>query len=95
MNTFHLSEGKFSAARLVGGKNPLCIPNVCTSRKLVLVFQQCFPDCVCEDAFNNTYACVRTLDGKQDLQYCEFADSEVTATRDLDLGLVYVSSGGV
>ncbi|KAM9735039.1 LOW QUALITY PROTEIN: glucosamine (N-acetyl)-6-sulfatase (Sanfilippo disease IIID), b [Menidia menidia] len=37
---------------------------------------QCFPDCVCEDAFNNTYACVRTLDGQQDLQYCEFADSE-------------------
>ncbi|ETE59153.1 N-acetylglucosamine-6-sulfatase, partial [Ophiophagus hannah] len=22
---------------------------------------QCFPDCVCEDAYNNTYACVRTL----------------------------------
>ncbi|XP_054613597.1 glucosamine (N-acetyl)-6-sulfatase (Sanfilippo disease IIID), b [Dunckerocampus dactyliophorus] len=37
---------------------------------------QCFPDCVCEDAFNNTYACVRTLDGQEDLQYCEFADSE-------------------
>ncbi|XP_068430168.1 glucosamine (N-acetyl)-6-sulfatase (Sanfilippo disease IIID), b [Clinocottus analis] len=37
---------------------------------------QCFPDCVCEDAYNNTYACVRTLDGQHDLQYCEFADSE-------------------
>ncbi|KAM8743452.1 glucosamine (N-acetyl)-6-sulfatase (Sanfilippo disease IIID), b [Acanthopagrus schlegelii] len=37
---------------------------------------QCFPDCVCEDAFNNTYACVRTLDGTTDLQYCEFADTE-------------------
>ncbi|XP_024155705.1 glucosamine (N-acetyl)-6-sulfatase (Sanfilippo disease IIID), b [Oryzias melastigma] len=37
---------------------------------------ECFPDCVCEDANNNTYACVRTLDGKQDMQYCEFADSE-------------------
>ncbi|XP_060937624.1 glucosamine (N-acetyl)-6-sulfatase (Sanfilippo disease IIID), b [Limanda limanda] len=37
---------------------------------------QCFPDCVCEDAFNNTYACVRTLDGENNLQYCEFADSE-------------------
>ncbi|XP_067114155.1 glucosamine (N-acetyl)-6-sulfatase (Sanfilippo disease IIID), b [Osmerus mordax] len=36
---------------------------------------QCFPDCVCEDAFNNTYACVRTLVG-HNLQYCEFADSE-------------------
>uniref|UniRef100_A0A8C3AGP6 N-acetylglucosamine-6-sulfatase n=1 Tax=Cyclopterus lumpus TaxID=8103 RepID=A0A8C3AGP6_CYCLU len=37
---------------------------------------QCFPDCVCEDAFNNTYACVRTLERQHDLQYCEFADSE-------------------
>ncbi|XP_026153954.1 glucosamine (N-acetyl)-6-sulfatase (Sanfilippo disease IIID), b [Mastacembelus armatus] len=37
---------------------------------------QCFPDCVCEDAYNNTYACVRTLDRQQNLQYCEFADSE-------------------
>ncbi|XP_066495449.1 N-acetylglucosamine-6-sulfatase-like [Tiliqua scincoides] len=36
---------------------------------------QCFPDCVCEDAFNNTYACVRTL-GSLNLQYCEFADAE-------------------
>ncbi|XP_028319356.1 glucosamine (N-acetyl)-6-sulfatase (Sanfilippo disease IIID), b [Gouania willdenowi] len=37
---------------------------------------ECFPDCVCEDAFNNTYACVRALEGPNDLQYCEFADSE-------------------
>ncbi|XP_077479073.1 glucosamine (N-acetyl)-6-sulfatase (Sanfilippo disease IIID), b [Stigmatopora argus] len=37
---------------------------------------QCFPDCVCEDSLNNTYACVRTLDGHDDMQYCEFADSE-------------------
>ncbi|CAG05364.1 unnamed protein product, partial [Tetraodon nigroviridis] len=37
---------------------------------------QCFPDCVCEDAYNNTYACVRTLGSGQNLQYCEFADSE-------------------
>ncbi|XP_053124957.1 N-acetylglucosamine-6-sulfatase-like [Hemicordylus capensis] len=36
---------------------------------------QCFPDCVCEDAFNNTYACVRML-SPLDLQYCEFADAE-------------------
>lgn len=42
-----------------------------------LCLQQCFPDCVCEDAFNNTYACVRTLDKEHDMQYCEFADSEV------------------
>ncbi|KAJ0057556.1 hypothetical protein NL108_009320 [Boleophthalmus pectinirostris] len=37
---------------------------------------QCFPNCVCEDAYNNTYACVRSLSSDQDLQYCEFADSE-------------------
>ncbi|KAH0623095.1 hypothetical protein JD844_031046, partial [Phrynosoma platyrhinos] len=37
---------------------------------------QCFPDCVCEDAFNNTYACVRTLN-PINLQYCEFADAQV------------------
>ncbi|XP_061430140.1 N-acetylglucosamine-6-sulfatase-like [Lethenteron reissneri] len=39
---------------------------------------ECFPDCVCEDAFNNTYACVRTLSGTVDLQYCEFADAQAT-----------------
>lgn len=38
---------------------------------------QCFPDCVCEDAYNNTYACVRTISKGQDLQYCEFDDAEV------------------
>ncbi|KAG5834444.1 hypothetical protein ANANG_G00261570 [Anguilla anguilla] len=36
---------------------------------------QCFPDCVCEDSFNNTYACVRTLTD-YNMQYCEFADNE-------------------
>ena len=42
-----------------------------------LILQQCFPDCICEDASNNTYGCVRTLqtDGKN-LMYCEFSDSE-------------------
>ncbi|XP_068132850.1 N-acetylglucosamine-6-sulfatase [Hyperolius riggenbachi] len=38
---------------------------------------QCFPDCVCEDAYNNTYACVRTVAAGQNLQYCEFDDAEV------------------
>ncbi|KAM4676700.1 N-acetylglucosamine-6-sulfatase [Discoglossus pictus] len=38
---------------------------------------QCFPDCVCEDAYNNTYACVRTISATYDLQYCEFDDAEV------------------
>lgn len=39
--------------------------------------QQCFPDCVCEDSYNNTYACVRTVSALWDLQYCEFDDQEV------------------
>lgn len=39
--------------------------------------QQCFPDCVCEDAYNNTYACVRTMSARWNLQYCEFDDQEV------------------
>ncbi|KAK2173296.1 hypothetical protein NP493_885g01003 [Ridgeia piscesae] len=36
----------------------------------------CFPDCVCEDSFNNTYTCVRTLSKTCNLMYCEFADHE-------------------
>lgn len=39
--------------------------------------QECFPDCVCEDAYNNTYACVRTVSPSANLQYCEFDDNEV------------------
>nr|XP_055045645.1 N-acetylglucosamine-6-sulfatase [Misgurnus anguillicaudatus] len=38
---------------------------------------QCFPDCVCEDSYNNTYACVRTVSQAANLQYCEFDDNEV------------------
>ncbi|XP_004632186.1 N-acetylglucosamine-6-sulfatase [Octodon degus] len=38
---------------------------------------QCFPDCICEDAYNNTYACVRTMSALWNLQYCEFDDQEV------------------
>uniref|UniRef100_UPI00358E7791 N-acetylglucosamine-6-sulfatase-like n=1 Tax=Myxine glutinosa TaxID=7769 RepID=UPI00358E7791 len=37
---------------------------------------ECFPNCVCEDAINNTYACVRTLEQDLNMQYCEFADNE-------------------
>uniref|UniRef100_A0A3Q4G7S2 N-acetylglucosamine-6-sulfatase n=1 Tax=Neolamprologus brichardi TaxID=32507 RepID=A0A3Q4G7S2_NEOBR len=47
-----------------------------TCPKLGPGVSQCFPDCVCEDAYNNTYACVRSLDSKMNMQYCEFADSE-------------------
>uniref|UniRef100_A0A673KT16 N-acetylglucosamine-6-sulfatase n=1 Tax=Sinocyclocheilus rhinocerous TaxID=307959 RepID=A0A673KT16_9TELE len=43
--------------------------------QMVIHVYECFPDCVCEDAFNNTYACVRALKDAN-LQYCEFADNE-------------------
>ncbi|XP_078680909.1 N-acetylglucosamine-6-sulfatase-like [Branchiostoma floridae x Branchiostoma belcheri] len=36
----------------------------------------CVPDCVCEDSYNNTYSCVRTLSSRADLMYCEFQDDE-------------------
>ncbi|ELT91586.1 hypothetical protein CAPTEDRAFT_122955 [Capitella teleta] len=37
---------------------------------------QCFPDCVCEDSYNNTYSCVRSITDKGNSMYCEFSDSE-------------------
>jgi len=42
---------------------------------------ECVPDCVCEDAWNNTYTCVREMTFKNEtifknLIYCEFVDSE-------------------
>lgn len=46
-------------------------------QKTPVFLQECFPDCVCEDAYNNTYACVRTVAPSANLQYCEFEDSEV------------------
>ena len=33
---------------------------------------------MCEDAWNNTYSCVRSLSSKKDMMYCEFRDKEVT-----------------
>lgn len=47
------------------------------AKTLMLSLQECFPDCVCEDAYNNTYACVRTVSQNANLQYCEFDDNEV------------------
>ncbi|CAG5112325.1 Oidioi.mRNA.OKI2018_I69.chr2.g6551.t1.cds [Oikopleura dioica] len=43
---------------------------------------ECVPDCVCDDASNNTFACVRrqiyseNLNLTDDLVYCEFVDKE-------------------
>lgn len=36
----------------------------------------CWPNCVCEDAWNNTYSCVRSLSSSEDMMYCEFRDKE-------------------
>ncbi|XP_077194812.1 N-acetylglucosamine-6-sulfatase isoform X2 [Paroedura picta] len=52
----------------------------------------CFPDCVCEDAYNNTYACVRTLSALWDLQYCEFDDREVMLCSPVSSWLYHVNT---
>ncbi|XP_030827904.1 N-acetylglucosamine-6-sulfatase isoform X2 [Strongylocentrotus purpuratus] len=36
----------------------------------------CYPSCVCEDARNNTYTCVRTSTSQESYVYCNFADNE-------------------
>lgn len=36
----------------------------------------CWPNCVCEDAWNNTYSCVRSVSSSEDMMYCEFEDKE-------------------
>ena len=44
----------------------------------VIYFQQnCYPDCVCEDAYNNTYSCVRAVNKDTNSMYCEFSDKQV------------------
>ena len=48
----------------------------------VLIFffllKHCRSTCVCEEAWNNTYSCVRSLSQSEDMMYCEFADGEVS-----------------
>ena len=58
----------------------------------MIALQNCFPDCVCEDSFNNTYTCVRTISKSYNLMYCEFADHEV-GTRCLYNGRYRVHKG--
>lgn len=45
---------------------------------------------MCEDAYNNTYACVRTMSALWNLQYCEFDDQEVRSPA-VSPTLVFVS----
>lgn len=60
-----------------GWKSHLSLKEDALQLTFLLSPQQCFPDCVCEDAYNNTYACVRTMSELWNLQYCEFDDQEV------------------
>ena len=36
----------------------------------------CFPDCVCNDARNNTYTCLRVVHASCDVVFCRFRDRE-------------------
>lgn len=46
----------------------------------------CGPDCICEDSFNNTYVCIRTLSMFQSSILCQFVDNErFTEIYNLDL----------
>lgn len=62
-----------------GGKEAEIKLTILPSVFFLSLFQECFPDCVCEDSYNNTYACVRTVAPSANLQYCEFDDNEVRA----------------
>lgn len=36
----------------------------------------CYPNCVCEDGYNNTYACIRKITESVNTMFCQFSDSE-------------------
>ncbi|KAG1664598.1 N-acetylglucosamine-6-sulfatase [Nymphon striatum] len=36
----------------------------------------CHPDCICEDSWNNTYSCTRTIDKRVNTILCHFKDNE-------------------
>jgi len=36
----------------------------------------CFPDCICEDSWNNSYTCLRTLNNRKNTIACVFHDTE-------------------
>lgn len=52
---------------------------------------QCTPaaDCHCQDAWNNTYACLRNIRHREDRIYCEFRDNEVK--KHLTFAILYIS----
>lgn len=38
--------------------------------------KMCTPECICEDAWNNTYTCIRTMTNSQSTMFCQFEDHE-------------------
>ncbi|XP_064600042.1 N-acetylglucosamine-6-sulfatase-like isoform X2 [Liolophura sinensis] len=36
----------------------------------------CKPDCICEDAKNNTFLCLRKISAQENIKYCELDDNE-------------------
>lgn len=36
---------------------------------------ECWPFCICEDSYNNTYSCLRTISGKDNYVLCQFSDA--------------------
>jgi len=55
------------------GEGNIGIPDACRKRWPNQV-SHCFPDCVCEDSFNNSYICIRTLNEEQNDVFCKFMD---------------------
>jgi len=57
------------------GESGLGIPDHCPQKKEGGV-GECKIDCVCEDATNNTYVCIRTINAAKNDVYCKFLDGQ-------------------
>ncbi|PIK38994.1 putative N-acetylglucosamine-6-sulfatase-like, partial [Apostichopus japonicus] len=40
---------------------------------------ECWPNCVCEDAYNNTYSCLRSLSPTDNYILCQFSDAQTVS----------------
>ena len=57
------------------GEGNVGIPDHCPQKKVGGV-GECKIDCVCEDALNNTYVCIRTINADKNDVYCKFLDAD-------------------
>jgi len=57
------------------GEGNFAIPDHCPQKKEGGV-GECKIDCVCEDALNNTYVCIRTINAVKNDIYCKFLDGQ-------------------